>query len=481
MATMNQPSPGLYAAVLEALSGTDPHSRPLDSTINELADGLTVIHAERLPQAIVEVLPLLRGDPERLRYAVEIALRLGLFEVAEAVTELALATGDRRLLLNAASLCGNPAVSGPIRARVAAMVRNDSPGLIRLDPSVVPSTTDEKRLYLQCWPGPRDDDGPCAMAPVVVLDGGFDFLRSLKLAVSMDAVGAVVRRLASDSEIPFWFGSQTALVCRAPTRSRVLSSYPYFPEAQILVVDSLPEDTQQLNILLRRVDSALPGSQRLHFARAQMELASSFWEPEVFTAGVYKTTEAAFLSGTTASSIYHLRRRGLLEPMPSRTTRWAFNHLVAVRTWSYLKLLAGRVSSNVVPALARFAGDSKAVKLGVMSNGDVLVDRGDGWRDVETGQIQMRMDITDIDDVFQPFDYGGGKALPLPVASPNTRLHPAVLHGTLHLKGHRISARALASLHALGGDRAIISAYPELQDNAFDDTVKIGYQLLGAA
>lgn len=477
---VNQPSPGLYAAVLEALSGTDPHSRPLDLTINELADGLTVAHAERLPQAVVEVLPLLRGDPERLRYAVEIALRLGLFEVAEAVTELASVTGDRRLLLNAASLCGNPAVASTIRARVAAMVRNDPHGLIRLDHAAVPSTADEERLYLQCWPGARHEDTPFAMAPVVVLDGGFDFLRSLKLAVSLDEVGAVIRRLAPDSEVPFWFGSQTVLVCRAPTRSRVLSSYPHFPEVQILVVDALPEDTRQLNILLRKVNSALPGSQRLHFARARMKMASGLWEPEVFTAGVYKTTEAAFLSGTTASSIYHLRGRGLLEPMPSRATRWAFNHLVAVRTWSYLRSIAGRVSGNVVPALARFAGDSEAVKLGVMSNGGVLVDRGDGWCDVETGQIQIPMGITDIDDVFQPFDYGGGRALQLPVASPNTKLHPAILHGTLHLKGHRISARALASLHTLGGDRAIISAYPELQDSAFDDTVRIGYQLLGA-
>ena len=479
---MNQPSPGLYAAVLEALSGTDPHSRPLDSTVNELADGLTPAHAERLPQAIGEVLPLLRGDPERLRYAVEIALRLGIFEVAEAVTDLALATGDRILLLNAARLCGNPAVADAIRARVAAMVRHDRPGLIRLDPEAVPSTADEKRLYLQCWPGARDEDVPFALAPFVVLDGSFDFLRSLKLAVSLDQVGAVIRRLAPNTEIPFWFGSQTVLVCRAPTRSRVLSSYPYFAEDQILVVDSLPEDYRQLNILLRKVNSAFPGSRRLHFPQARMELATGLWEPEVFTAGVYKTSEAAFLSGTNASAIYYLQSRGLLAPMPSRATRWAFNHLVAVRTWSYLKSLAlGRVSSNVVPALARFAGDSDAVKLGVMSNGAVLVDRGHGWCDVETGQIQIQMDITDIDDVFQPFDYGGGKALQLPVASPNTRLHPAVLHGTLYLKGHRISAKALASLHDLGGDKAIISAYPELEDSAFDDTVKIGYQLLGAA
>ncbi len=478
---MNQPSPGLYAAVLHALSGTDPHSRPLDSTITELAEGLTSFHAAGLPQAVEEVLPLLRGDPERLHFAVEMALRLGIFEVAGAVTDLALATGDRKLLLNAASLCGNPAVADSIRARVAVMVSDDPPGRIRLDPDAVPSTTDEKRLYLQCWPGARREDVPFALAPVVVLDSSFDSLHLLKLSVSLDRVGAVIRRLVPNTEVPLWFGYQTVLVCRPPTRSRVLSSYPRFPEAQILVEDSLPEDSRQLNVLLRRVNAALPGSQKLRLARAPIELAKSLWEPEVFTAGVYKTSETAFLSGTKVSSMHYLRGRGLLEPMPSRDIRWAFSHLVAVRTWSYLKSVApGRVSSGVVPALARFAGDSEAVKLGVMSDGAVLVDRGDGWCDVETGQIQIPMGIIDIDDVFRPFEYGGGKVLPLPVVSDNTRLHPAVLHGTPHLKGHRISAKALASLHERDGNKAITSAYPELEGLAFDDTVGIGYRLMAA-
>lgn len=479
---MNQPSPGLYAAVLHAFSSTDPHSRPLDSTMTELAEGLTSAHAESLPQALAEVMPLLRGDPERLNYAAEAALRLGFFEVAGAVAELALATDDRRLLLNAASLCGNPAVANSVRARVAAVVSADPAGRMRLDPNAVPSTADEKRLHLQCWPGARHGQVPFALAPVVVLDDSYDALRLLKLAVRLDQVGAVVRRLAVNSGVPLWFGSQTVLVCRAPTRSRVLSSYQRFPEAQILVEDSLPDDDRELNILLRNINAALPGAQKLRFARAPLEIAASLWGPDVFTAGVYQTKETAFLSGTSASSMHYMRRRGLLQPMPSKAVRWTFSHLVAVRTWSYLQSCSPkRVSSRVVPALAQFAGDSEAVRLGVMSNGAVLVDHGNGWCDVETGQAQMRMDITDIDDVFQPFPYGGGTVVPLLEASPNTRLHPAVLHGTPHLVGRRISARALAGLHNRGGDRAIVSAYPELDEVVFDDTVEIGRRLLAPA
>ena len=98
----------------------------------------------------------------------------------------------------------------------------------------------------------------------------------------------------------------------------------------------------------------------------------------------------------------------------------------------------------VVPALSDFAGDPQAIRLGVMSNGKVHVDHGDGWIYMKTGQRQLEMPITDIDEVFQPFEYGGGKVVPLLNASENTTLHPTVLHGAPRLKGHRVSAKALA-------------------------------------
>lgn len=111
----------------------------------------------------------------------------------------------------------------------------------------------------------------------------------------------------------------------------------------------------------------------------------------------------------------------------------------------------------------------------------VLVDHGDGWSNVETGQRPLDMNITNVDDVFRPFSYGQGKTLALPHASPNTTLHPSVLHGTPHLKGHRISAKSLAVLSRRNGRRAILSAYPELENVSFDDAVGVGDQLLAAA
>lgn len=448
--------------------------------MTDLVEGLTNAHAESLPRAIGEVMPLLLADTERLRFAAEIAVRLDLFEVAPFVTELATSTNDPDLLLAAATLCGNPAVDQSLRSRIAGMMGSDRTGLISVDPSTVPETAEENYLYWQSWPGVRSDGFPFPLSPVVVLDQGFDPLRSLRLAISLDRAGAMLRRLAPESRIPLWFGSQTVLLCRPRTRTRVLSAYPRFPVARI-IADPLPEDDRTLGLLLRRIDALLPGPQKLRFSEFPVEISENLWEPEVFMAGVYQTKEVAFLSGTTRWSLDNLRQQELLTPLSSDPIRWTFRDLVAFRTWSYLRSVSPRrVSTSVVPALARFAGDSKAVKLGVTSEGAVLVDRGDGWANVETGQRPLSIVITDIDDTFRPFSYGDGKAPALPIVGPNTPLHPSVLHGTPHLKDHRISAKSLAALDQRNGHRAILSAYPELENVTFDDTVGVGYRLLSS-
>ena len=139
---------------------------------------------------------------------------------------------------------------------------------------------------------------------------------------------------------------------------------------------------------------------------------------------------------------------------------------------------ARRVSSQVVTSLVNFAGDSEVAQLGVTSSGNVLVDQGGGWVDVESGERPLEFDnIADFDDVFRPFNYGGRTTLDLLRASDNTRLDPTVLHGTPHLSGHRISAKALASI----GERGFIeAAYPELKGKPFEDTTLVGVQLLNA-
>ncbi len=480
MAAIEQPSPALYSAVLHILGNTDSHTRSMSVTMSDLVEHLNAEQAACLPDAIGQVLPLLGNDPERLRFAAHLAVRFDLFEAAAELAEIALAVDDRDLKLAAAMLCGNPAVEAPVRQRVAEAVADDPFGRIRLDRGFGPGTEDERRLYAQCWPGVRTESSPLPQTPAVVLDGSYPADAALRFAVRLDKAGASVRRLSPGSRIPYWFGAQTVLVCQPPTRSRVLNSYPQFPERQILVVD-MPADNREADGLLRRVNGVLAGPHRLALGGLGPEVEYAVWAPEVFTAGAYTTKDAAFLAGTTSSSLNRLRIQGVLEPRNAGIFLWTFRDVVAVRTWAYLKSMARRrIPSKVVEELARFAGDSEAVRLGATSEGRVLVDQGDGWDDVVSGQRVMGIPITAIDEVFRPFDYGGGTTLDLLQASANTKLYPTVLNGTPHLDGHRISAKALASVDTLCRSEAIEAAYPELEGKSFEDTVSVGRQLLSA-
>lgn len=478
---MRRPSPGLYSSVLHILSNTDSRSHSITATMNNLIDHLTAEEAECLPMAIGGVLGLLRREPERLRFAAEIVARFDFFEAARELADVALATDDRELLLAAATVCGNPSVEAPIRELVAEAVADDPAGLIRLDHRAVPGTADEKSLYWQRWPGARTDARRFALAPVIVLDQGFEADAALRLAVRLDEAGASVRRIAPGAPIPKWFGPQTVLFCLPRTRRRVLNRYPGFSPSRV-IVENMPTDNRSTAKLLHKINAVLPEPQKLWLAALSPEVTTDLWSPDVFTAGVYSTRDVSFLAGTTTSSLNYMRKRRLITPRELRNPkalRWTFRDLVAVRTWAYLNSVSHRrVSSSVVTALSRFAGDTKAVQLGATSDGHVFVDRGDGWIDVETGQVALDLPITDIDAVFRPFEYGRSIALDLLQASPNTRLHPMVLNGTPHLNGHRISAKALASVDRLCRPEAIESAYPELKGIAYQDTVSIGCQIL---
>ena len=150
MATVEQPSPALYGAVLHVLSNTDPRTGSMSSTFFDLVDNLSAEQAARFPQAVGEVLRFLINDPERLRFAAHLAVNFDLFEAAPILVELAWSLDDRDLKLGAARLCGNPAVDADLRHHVAERLVDDPFGQIRLDPSYMPKTTDEQLLYKQC-------------------------------------------------------------------------------------------------------------------------------------------------------------------------------------------------------------------------------------------------------------------------------------------------------------------------------------------
>lgn len=475
------PTPGLYEAVLQVLGGANSWTQPAAGPMAELVDHLTTDEAECLPRAVADVLPLLRGDRDRLRFAAEIAARLDLFEVAESVLRLAVLLDDRQLLLNAADLASNPAADPPVVQSLLEQARGDRPLRLRLDKTAVPDGTDEERLYEQCWPGARTSQSRFLLPPVTVFDTSLRADVLLRLAVAADRAGATVRRLEPEAEVPFWFGAETVLVCADATHQRVRGRYGHFPAAQIVVPEGseLPQDRLAQARLRRQVDAAL-GRRLLTLPVGDaQDIPVSLWSPDVFGAGVYSTREAGFLSGAKASSLSYLHRRGVLQPHIRGALRWKFSDVVAVRTWAYLKTVTpGRVSSNVVSALAAFEGSGDAIRIGVTTDGRVMADLGKGFEDVLTGQMALDLPVTDVDSAFRPFEVGGGSVPDLLHLSPNSTLLPTVLNGTPHLSGHRIAAKDLGSLDRAGGTGAITAAYPELSDAQFEDVVTLGHQLL---
>lgn len=481
MATVDTPSPGLFAAVLHTLRSADPYETTTCQAVGPLAAEFTSEEAAAFPAALAGVLPLVRKDPPRTRFAAEIATTFDLWEVASDLARFAIEDGDPELVLAAAALCGTAGVNGSVADRLVRALPGElaRAAEIRLRPDAVPLSSAERSLHLQRWPGARQRGDSSPAAPVVVLDSELEPSVSLRLSVELLRAGAVIRRLPP-AATPFWFGPETIVVCNALTRTRILSSAPSLPEANVLVSPAL-DDEQDVASVLRRINSLLPPERRLRLTMLRTELATSIWDPEVYRLGVYQTREASFLTSAPTAAMYRLAKQGLLTPRRYGVYIWAFRDLVAVRTWQYLRSQSRKpISPQVVPRLATFSGDAQVVRVGATSGGRVLADRGSGWEDIVSGALVMDLPVEDVDDAFRPFSVGGRRAPDLLKASENTRLHPAVLHGAPYRRGHRITAVALATLENRNGFAAITAAYPELEGLNVTDTLEVGRQLLAA-
>lgn len=482
MASVTYPSPELFAAVFEALYTADLYQDTVSDALSDLIKQLTDDEAEQLPDVIKGLLPLFRGDLARLRFAGEVLVGFDLFEAADELVRLAIEYQDGDLLYSAAALCGNPGIISALKDRVSQVLK-DRYAQIMLYDHIQPTTAEEKLLYEQHWPGSRASEGEQRLAPVAVLDKLLPARQVVELAVHLMQAGAVVRRMGVDDPLPNWFGSQTIVLCHPTTRSRVLSYQPKFAERQIIIIDPHLSNASDYAALMRRCEAALAGRSRLRLPDVD-DNPPLVWDPRVYHMGVYTTYEAVFLTSASRSSFYNLAKRGFLKPRRAGADGriWSFSDLVGVRTWQYMKSDSRRyIKADIVPVLAGFAGDEKAVKLGVTSSGKILVDQGDRrWVDPQTGEQPLPMPITDLDDVFKPFWLGGNQAPNLLNISENTRVHPAILGGTPHRKDFRIPALVLAELHRRDGKGGVIAAYPKLKDVPIADTLEIGYRLAAA-
>ena len=278
MATVEAPSPGFFAAVLHAIRSTDPREDTVSGAWARFIDWLSNRMAQQLPAAISGILPLLRNDLDRLKFAAETLVNFDMFEAAEALTNLAIDIGDSDILLSAASLCGHPGVSPSLKKRVSELHNDDCWMQIRIYDHITPSNEDERLLYEQCWPGARSADSPPYLPPVVILDTSLEPKISLNLTVRLVNAGSVVRRIGTDHTMPNWFGPHTVLICNPPLHTRISSKYPKFLGRQV-IVDPRLENERDYTLLLKQINAILPNKARLRVATTETATHSSLWDP----------------------------------------------------------------------------------------------------------------------------------------------------------------------------------------------------------
>ena len=492
MAAIERPSPTFFAAVLNAVCIADPRRDTAASVFDGLVSALDDGQAEHLASGLGGILELLAGDLDRLRFAASAIVQFDMAESAEYLVRLAIETQDRDLLLSAAAICGNPAVSSELRSAMQRALAGDRLSLMRLRNDIVPETAHETLLYHQIWPGKRQHETASRLPPVVVLDQDLGTRAVLLAAVHIVRCGGVVRQLNPRTSVPDWFGPATVLVCTGATLAAISPKLGDLRSSQVISDPRIATGADAAR-LVRRINTLLPPSLKLRLPSTDVEQATEVWDPDVYRLGAYKTTEASYLTSAPASSFRTLVRKEHLSPRrigKRESPVWSFRDIVGVRAWRRMMADSGRrLPPRVVKPLVEFTGSENAVSVGVTADGRVWSRQngtnGDNpWVDIVTDEQMMHIsmkELTTLDDVFSPFELGGIYAPDLLHPSTHTRLHPATLNGQPYLDGHRIPARALAELDTRGGRETIVAAYPELEEAAFDDTVREGHRLAGAS
>ena len=256
------PSPEMYSAVLSRFVWTSPWHHDLPSVMGDLTSHLTPTEAAVVPNAFVGVLPLLAKDFDKMRFAATIAAELDFYEASEVVARLASLHDDRDLWRTAADLCGNPAVAEATRQSVLHEVGENPFLKMRIDPTTVPASLEEKRLYQQLWPGAQTSSNSLSGTPTVVVDEQLPPDFALRLAVNLCSAGASISRLSPKADVPLWFGYKTAFVACDSAARRVLAAYPSFPESRILSEAQISAATGTLE-RLKVIDNVLPEDGKL--------------------------------------------------------------------------------------------------------------------------------------------------------------------------------------------------------------------------
>ena len=277
------PSPEVCLHALQHLVHLDQHREPAASTAPAMMEGLTEDEADALPEAFKMGIKMLSGDSIRVCAAAELAVAVDLFEVAGEIVQIAKESGDDRIALAAAALCGNPAADQMARDSLHQSYGDNPWFRVRYDPTCPVESTEQEHLKRQLWPGGTytdDAPSPSVTVPLVVVDGSLPSSLELGLAARLASAGASVRRLGADPSDHLWFGKMTTVVGTEPMLDELRTLYPDWARdgMSVVVRDGVP-----VNALLVDVYGKLPNRLKPYLRLEAIDMSSdASWIPDAW-------------------------------------------------------------------------------------------------------------------------------------------------------------------------------------------------------
>jgi uncharacterized protein (DUF433 family) len=471
-------SPGLHHLTLGVFTTIDTWSS--DPAIDAVAQLLEAAgdQGDMIPHSIGAVLPLLVGEGERLRVALDAIQRLDLYEAAAGLDALVW-RGLPDAVLAATALAPHPGVSAEFRDLVHAHGSDVAEPwqrdlfLTRLDPGHLPERDSARADREVRWFDTAPSDTPHPVAGLAPPSEGLNARDQLRLAAALVSRGVVVRRIpaqAVSEPQPAWLPSWAPVVGPRPG-DRIRTPARLDSLARQRIVDAVLANFPR------------PAARRPTERRPALSALPEIDDIEVFDDGAIPRSETAFLSGMRRGGLDRWKQEEALRPLEFQGIyHWRFSQLVAFRVASYLHAQAGRRRGLAATAarLVEVVRREREVPVGITSDGRVMVQRGGDLEDIETGVRASGHVISIADEVYQPFTIGGLEVPRLMHPSEHISVHPAVVAGLPCVAGTRISANAVrAALEtARRGDMTnpvdyVRQLYPELRAEQITDAERI--------
>lgn len=485
---MIAPELALTKTFIDLLVSSDAYETSrMSSLLGSVLTDTDAAESAYVPAAFAAALRAVESDLPRLRAAAEAAVQLDLYEVLDVLIGGLRRVHDPRLLGVIATLMSNPALSKDEfdrHTRDLAAFRTALPSIdgllqVRLK-EADPTSTSEKLVAAQVWPGDSTVEALSRFAPVVYVsaDGApsGDYWR---IVGALGVAGARVRRVPTYIEhLPHaaWATEHAPLVAWSGSALATWKRVTGFDYVRNVMVGSDLDSKLAIPRFLNNVRKVLPSGWILRPAGDTAAVTESLtFNVETLREGAFDQAEMLYL-GAAGRSVLQGLSREVLVPKESDRHRWAFDQLITLRLVQGYKAHRKTKMADarrLYLGLHDIAVASESSEVAYDANGNLYVDQGDGFRTIDGGQEALG-DVLRIDEAFKPFKLGGGLVPDLLQPSRRTQVDPRVQGGSPTLRDRRMSARAVYEVFDIRGEEVTRSAYPELNGAEIADAVAVG-------